>query len=170
MKRLFMMSGIALVAVTCVLFIGCTQQVTEPEGPAMTQAEAQATLKELAEIADDAFIIGNAEALAELFTDDGIRYPPDAPPLVGKEAIRTAFEAVFRQYDIFLMTRVDNLIPAGEVMFARGIYEGTETPKAGGDAVEVSGYWISVMQLQEDDSWKAVVTMQTRHPPPQTIF
>jgi ketosteroid isomerase-like protein len=165
MQRVFMMSVLVLVTVACVFSVACAPQAEEPEAPAVTQAEAEAAVREESGIFDKALNSGDADTLAELYVDEGRRYPPDEPPLIGKEAIRTGFQTGFEQYTFNIQNRVGNVILAGDLLIARGSFTGTRTPKAGGDPVEVSGHWIDYRRLQEDGSWKIVETMFVRDAP-----
>ena len=166
--RGIMVSGIVLLTVACVAFTGCRQQAVEPEEPAMTQAKAEAAAREFMVAFDNALDSGDAAALAELYTDEGRRYRPDEPPIIGKDAIRAGFLTFFEQYDVNVQDQVENVILAGDVMIARGSFKGTRTPKAGGDPVQVSGHWIDYKRLQQDGSWKRVESMYVQDPaPPQ---
>lgn len=168
MQRVFMMSGIVLVTLVCVFSVACAPAAEEPEAPAVTQTEAEAAVREVTGIFDKALNSGDADTLAELYVDDGRRYHPDEPARIGKEAIRAGFQSDFEQSTYNGQNTVDKVILAGDLVVARGSWKGTNTPKAGGDPVEVSGYWIDYRRLQEDGSWKIVDTMWVRnHPLPQ---
>jgi ketosteroid isomerase-like protein len=168
MKRVFMITGAALVAVVCVFYIACAREAQQPEAPAVTQAQAEAAAKEVTAIFVKAFNSGDADTLAGLHVDDGRRYFPDVPPLIGKEAIRASLQKGFEQNDFNGQSSVENVILAGDLVVARGSFKLTRTPKAGGDPVEASGYWMNVSRLQEDGSWKIVEAMSVRdHPLPQ---
>ena len=166
--RGIIVSAIVQLTVACVAFTGCAQQAVEPEEPAMTQAEAEAAAREFVVAFDNALNSGDADALAELYTDDGRRYRPGEPPLIGKDAIRAGFLTFFEQYDVNVQDQVENVIRGEDLLIARGSFKGTRTPKAGGDPVQVSGHWIDYKRLQQDGSWKRVESMYVQDPtPPQ---
>jgi ketosteroid isomerase-like protein len=54
--------------------------------------------KEIQKAADhfsETFKSGNADAMADLYTANGVLYPPDSPPIRGSENIRAFWQAVF---------------------------------------------------------------------------
>lgn len=169
MKRVLMMSGTVLLMVAFVFSTGCiSQQVQAPEEPAMTQAQAEAAAREINEAWDNARNSGDADALADLYTDDGRRYPSDAPPVIGKEAIRASFQEAHDEYEFNSQTQIESVILAEEAMFVRGVWKNTRTPQSGGETLDDSGHWMDLRQLQDDGSWKIVETMWVRNaPPPQ---
>jgi uncharacterized protein (TIGR02246 family) len=46
---------------------------------------------------NDALNSGSTAAVLSLYADDGIFMPPYSPSAIGKEAVRTAYDAVFRE-------------------------------------------------------------------------
>ena len=73
---------------------GCGPAEPEaPGSPALSQVEAEAMANEQNDVFDAALNSGDADALAELYAEDAIRFEPNSPARVGREAIRAAFQA-----------------------------------------------------------------------------
>ena len=70
-----------------------------PAAEAPTHAADLAALEANAAAYEAAYAAGDADALAALHADDAVRMPPNAAPVIGKEAIRASFQATFEQFD-----------------------------------------------------------------------
>jgi len=80
--------------------------------------------------------------------------PPNAPAAVGKEAIKSAWQASFDQFASELTITTEETETAGDWTFGRGTYTVVLTPKAGGEPTEDTGKWLSISRRQTDGSWK----------------
>ncbi len=71
------------------------------------------------------------------------------------------FQSEFEQYSGNIKNRVEKVMAAGDLIVVQGVWDVTQTPKGKGDKepIEDSGYWIDIMQLQNDGAWKTVQTM-----------
>lgn len=90
---------------------------------------------------------GDAEALTNLYADDARLYPPDAPPITGRDAIHAYFTQMLSEgpYTVTLTTN-DVIIPeSGEIAIELG---SSEDPSG-------SGKYVSVYQ-NIDGSWKVI--------------
>lgn len=98
---------------------------------------------------------GDVDRWVDLWTDEGIQLPPGEPPVVGKDAIRARNKAALTDlFDISMSITNEEVVVGGEWAVARGIYTATLTPKAGGDDVSIDGKYMTLLQQQEDGSWK----------------
>ena len=97
---------------------------------------------------------GDTSALAGLYTDDGVLMPPNAPVVIGKDAIRRLLETALAPFNIEETACCEELEVAGDWAFERGTYTDLFTPKVGGDQKQVSGAYLSILQRQPDGSWK----------------
>jgi hypothetical protein len=57
---------------------------------------------------NDALNGGSTAAVTPLYTDDGVFMPPHSPSAVGKEAVRKAYDAVFRELKFNVNSRSRN--------------------------------------------------------------
>ena len=109
----------------------------------------------------------DADRWGELWVGDGVKYPPDAPPLEGKEAIvnnmrewmaaATAKEVAISNHDVQVV---------GDYAFARGLFRADNELKANGMPVVMDGKYMSILQRQADGSWKLYRDIFNSNVPP----
>lgn len=98
---------------------------------------------------------GDVDRWVDLWSEEGIQLPPGEPPVVGKEAIRARNKAALTDlFDITMSITNEEVQVGADWAVARGVYTATLTPKAGGDDVLVDGKYMTLLQRQEDGSWK----------------
>jgi uncharacterized protein (TIGR02246 family) len=121
----------------------------------VTESEQVVAIKRLFSDYRAAANTGDAAALASLFTNDGTRYLPNAPAAIGNEAVRSSYQAIFDQFILKLNSvEVMEVEAVGEWAFARGSFTLTLRPKAGGEPIEDTGNWLTVLKRQADGAWK----------------
>lgn len=134
-----------------VLLMAC-QTVTEPEpvAQAPTAAEVQANV--------DAYIAAvgaaNAAALTDLFTDDAIVMPPNAPAVVGKEAIMAMNQSRIEAATQTLTAVMEETQAVGDWVFTRGAFTLTAIAKSTGEETQDTGKWLSISRRQPDGTVK----------------
>ena len=126
----------------------------DPAAEAAIRAVDRAALEFIAREYEAAFSAGDADALVALQTDDAIRMPPNAPPLMDKEAIRAAYQTTFEQFAAKITLSLEEVEFAGDWAFVRGASAVTLTPKAGGEPLQDEGKYLSIRKKQPDGSWK----------------
>ena len=136
-----------------------------PAAEAPTHAADLAALEANAEAYEAAYAAGDADALAALHADDAVRMPPNAPPVVGKEAIKASFQATFEQFDGKIALSLEEVEVTGDWAFVRGASPVTLTPKAGGDPLQSEGKYMSIRKRQPDGSWKIFRTIWNSNDP-----
>lgn len=100
---------------------------------------------------------GDAAGLAsQFYAPDAIRMDPNQPASAGTAAIRATLEKGYAQSTDNVRDVIDDVRVAGNVAFAKGTFEGTSTPKAGGAAAPVKGKFLTLYERQADGAWKAV--------------
>ena len=88
-----------------------------------------------------------------MYTTDAILMPPNQPIVEGNEAMESRWQSAFEQFSIeFGFTR-DEIRVAGNWGFARGTYQVSRTPAAGGETVEDNGKYLVILRRQDDGSW-----------------
>ena len=98
--------------------------------------------------------IGDVDAWATAFANDGVQMPPNAPANVGRDNIQAwsgAFLSAFRAE--FSLAPEEVQVTGADWAFERGTYKITLTPKGGGDPIQDAGKYITVYQRQPDDRW-----------------
>ncbi len=136
-----------------------------PEPVVTTEADA-AAINGVVDEYETALNAGDAAGFVAVFTEDGVIMPPDAPALIGQEAIRTGIQTFFDQNTLEIAFSLDEVVVAGDWAFARDTTAGTQIPKAGGEPTEDSGKGIFILQRQLDGSWKIARRIFNNNNPP----
>lgn len=111
---------------------------------------------------------GDLDGWLALWTEDGVRMPPDAPMSVGKAAIRASMEVPLTQFDNVIDIHVQETVIAGGWAYSRGTYTLTFTPRGGGEGGgAVDGKFTTILQRQPDGSWKIHRDIFNSNVPPQ---
>jgi uncharacterized protein (TIGR02246 family) len=101
---------------------------------------------------------GDTERWIALWVDDGIRMPPDAPRIVGKEQIQREMQPLFELFDTSTMSiHTEEVRILGDWAYSHGTYEFEMTPKGGGATKSYSGKFLDVLEKQVDGSWKIAI-------------
>ena len=126
---------------------------------ATDQAEAHAALRGL----DEAFVRNanrkDAAALvAEFYAEDAVLLPPNAPMIVGGEAIRGFWQTVLDAGVSDVTLETTRLGASGDLAYGVGRYTLT-APLAEGGRAEDDGKYLVVFRRQADGAWKAIADM-----------
>lgn len=144
-----------LVVVTLVTFgaaLGCAQPSPIPSGT--TEADRQA-ITQVRQQEITLFGAGDIDKVLAVFTDDVVIMPPNEPVLVGKEAVRSWLQEMYKQFKIEgTYTSASDLTVTGDWAFERMAITLKLTPTGGGAAVEDVGKGFHVYRRQGDGSWK----------------
>ena len=153
-----------------VLFIialtGCQQAPTGPQPLTDADREQHAALEETFR---QAFLAGDADAVAALYSEDAILSPPGSEMVQGKENIQEWLSTFFKMAKIteFTFTTValsgeNDLAYAAGIFNMKIVFQGSDTP------VSDTGKYLDVRRKQADGSWKYVAdTWNSNQPPPQ---
>jgi len=142
-------TSIVLLALAAAFAAACAPKVNDP-------ADVQA-IKDTGPAYDKFANAGDAASLAsEFYAPDGIRMDPNQPASAGSAAIRATLEKAYAQATDNVRDVVDDVRVAGGFAVAKGTFEGTSTPKAGGAAAPVKGKFVTLYERQANGSWKAV--------------
>jgi uncharacterized protein (TIGR02246 family) len=139
---------------------GCTRY-TQPPAPDARVAVDAIFAKYAASLG-----ASDADAWSTLWTEDGVQLPPDAPPVVGRVAIREKLRSVLAQFRFDMRIRTEEVRTAGDWSFARGSYAATLTPKAGGAALPIDGKFVTIFLRQPDGSWRIYRDIFNSNTPP----
>lgn len=155
---------IALALLPAAVLAGCTQS----SKPAVNVAEVESIIR-----ATDAQWLAtvktrDAEKSAAFWSDDATILPPDAPPIVGKQAIRAYVAGAFASPDFSINWNTDKVVVAasGELAYSTGSDVFTfRTPENKLVSVHTNG--IVVWKKQSDGSWKAAIDIWNADAPPK---
>ncbi len=112
---------------------------------------------------------GDLESFMALWSDDGVIMPPNAPTLIGKEAIREFARDFYNQFTVTVETAIDEIVVAGDWAHVRWTtIAGTATPKDGGIPMTHSGKALWILKRQADGDWKLACDIWNDDAPPTT--
>ena len=146
---------ISLCFLLCFTF-SCQQGEEVAEEPAVDVEADKEAIKKITDDFNAAINAGNIDKLVSLYTDDAVRIPPNKPPLVGKETIRSLFQEQLDQFTVQNEGVIVDLKVSGDLAFFRGSWTSIITPKTGGESLKENGSFVQVVQKQPDGSWKAI--------------
>lgn len=100
---------------------------------------------------------GDFERWMDLWVDEGIQMPPDAPRNMGKEQIRAGNQPGYEVTDWEMTINPDEVRVLGDRAYSHGTYEFAFTPKVGGDTTRGKGKFLTILEKQIDGSWKIAI-------------
>jgi ketosteroid isomerase-like protein len=135
-----------LLAIPLVLIhMGCRPGAVEADLEAINRLQKQV---------DEAIVAGDTDGYVALIADDAVLMPPNAPPVIGKNAIRSWNLAMSKQFKFQAYAPVDDeVVLAGKWAFRRATANWTLIPLAGGEPIQDSGKFIIIYQRRADGSW-----------------
>jgi ketosteroid isomerase-like protein len=154
--------ALVLVLVPFLALISCAQQEEDAESQAMemamTAVDLEAVGNTIAEMNDayiEAFVGGDAAALAAMYSADGMRMPPNLTADRGREAIQAAFAKQFEMTaSRTLELETIDYGASGELVYSVGTYAvGYEME---GEPVTDSGKWLVVSRVSPEGEWQVV--------------
>jgi uncharacterized protein (TIGR02246 family) len=159
------LSSSLLIAVTVLgVSTGCRTNAGRPSDtrdavPSLSEAD-QAGIRS----ADSAFMAaanaGDAEKIAEVYTEDGSVLAPNLPPQKGRDAVRAFWGGFLDAYTVKFELASDTIEGRGDLAYNQGHYRFTAVPKAKGvPGVADEGKFLEILKKQPDGSWKYVVDM-----------
>lgn len=123
-----------------------------------------AAIRAAVEADADAVRRADWDAVAGMFTDDAVRFPPSHPVLRGRAAIR-AWLATAPRFADFRIT-ADIIVGSGDHAYVRGRYElRVDAPSPMHDR----GNYTGLMRKQSDGRWLWAEDMATSELPPPAV-
>jgi len=150
-RRVPMQKAGMFLAILALAASGCAQRVdVEAEAAAIRQATDVEWLA--------AWQAKNLERWVSFYTDDAVLLPPNAPILIGKEAIRAVVSKVLSSpgYAGSWHTTKIEVARSGDLAYSYGTEE-TTVNDAEGKPVTDQEKWVAVWKKQADGSWKCAV-------------
>ena len=138
-----------------------------PPPPPDTTAEDTAAINALRDAWVAAFNAADAEALANMYTEDAIDMGSNEPSLTGRAAIRDSFVAQFGMGKGTATVTSEELQLAGDWAYDRGMFTLTMTPAAGGDPMTLANdRYLVILRKQADGTWKLARLINNSPTPP----
>ena len=109
---------------------------------------------------------GDLEAMLATMTDDVVYLPPGQPAALGTEALRSAVQPYYEQFEVHLSMNAEETVAAGDWAFEWGHGSNSLRPLAGDDTVHLEFKYLYVYQRQPDGSWKIARDIFNENPPP----
>ena len=142
-----------------------TSRYSKPEtAPAQSErsfSQAESIGKEEAAIRDvmasynDALNGGSTDAVLPLYTHDGIFMPPYSPSAVGKDAVRTAYDAVFRELKFNVKFAVAELVVMAPTWaYVRTNSVGTTGHSSTGKTTAEANQELFIFRKDDDGAWR----------------
>ena len=101
----------------------------------------------------------DVEALLALYVDEPVLLPQGQPAIIGKEAIRSAYHAEFKEFIINGEGKVVLMESSGDLGCYWSNYILTATPKNGTGAIISRGKSLFILKRQVENSWRIACLM-----------
>jgi len=111
-------------------------------------------IKQLAADWRSGWLAGDADALVALYTDDPVLMPQGQPPIVGRAAIRSLYQAVLKEVVIKARGRLREVEASGDWGYFWSTYTLTATPRAGGAPIKSAGKSVFIVKRASGGAWK----------------
>jgi uncharacterized protein (TIGR02246 family) len=95
------------------------------------------------------------DRVLELYADDAVLLPPNAPPVIGKDKIRPRYETLFAGFDPGIIGRVDQVCLGGPTTaFVRGHNGGRMAARGGGEDRTLDDTYLMLLRRDADQGWR----------------
>jgi uncharacterized protein (TIGR02246 family) len=111
-------------------------------------------IKQLAADWRSGWLAGDAESLLSLYAEDPVLMPQGQPAIVGKDAIRSIYQAVLKEVVIKSRGALMEVEASGDWGYFWSTYTLTATPKAGGKPIKSTGKSVFIVKREPGGDWK----------------
>ena len=108
---------------------------------------------------------GDAQALAQLVTEDAEFWSHGAAPLKGRDEVVSRMTTFFESYEIDQGFERQEIVISGDLAFVRGMEVNRITPRDGAPALEIRQRAFSIL-FRGPDGWRFARGMTNRPPEP----
>jgi len=143
----------SLLIAAAALAAGCSQ--APAPAPLDTRKAAEAAIAAAGNALAQAAEAKDLDKCMSFYVDDPVLFVPGAPAVVGKDAVRQAFQGFLGVQSLKLETSgvIIDVAAAGDLAMERGSYSNTITDAKGKTTTE-TGKLVLVWKKQADGSWK----------------
>lgn len=93
-------------------------------------------------------------AVLEHYAPDAILFPPGAPPVAGRAAIRPRYEALFRDFDPEIVPVIDEVVVAGDLAYVRGRNRGRLRGRNGRPDRSLDDVYLMILERAPTGRWR----------------
>ena len=111
-------------------------------------------IKQLAADWRSGWLAGDADLLLSLYADEPVVLPQDQPAVIGKDAIRSIYQSVLKEFDFKSEGSLMEVEASGDWGYFWSSYTLTATPKAGGKPIKSAGKSVFIVKRQPGGAWK----------------
>jgi uncharacterized protein (TIGR02246 family) len=115
----------------------------------------EASIRSVMAAYNDALNGGSTAAVLPLYADDGVFMPPYSPSAIGKEAVRKAYDAVFRELKFNVkFTIAELVVMAPTWAFVRTNSAGTTGHASTGKTTAEANQELFIFRKGRDGAWR----------------
>lgn len=108
-------------------------------------------------------LAGDVDAWASLWVEDGVKMNPNAPAILGREAIRESAAAItFTDFTIL----VDDVDGRADLAYVRGTFSATLTAEGMPEPMTIDGKYLTIFRKQADGAWRVAIDCWNSDLPP----
>ena len=100
------------------------------------------------------WLSGDADSLLSLYGDEPVLMPQDQPAVIGKDAIRSLYRLVLKEYDFKSEGTLMEVEASGDWGYFWSTYTLTATPKSGGKPIKNAGKSVFIVKREPGGAWK----------------
>ena len=115
-------------------------------------------IREITEKWESAVNAGDTDTLMSFYSDYAVKFPPNEPAVIGKEAIRSSYQNHFEKQIRQEKHAVADIKVSGDLAVTNTAWSLSAAPEAGGSS-QSKGYWLRIFGRQPDGSWKIIYRM-----------
>jgi uncharacterized protein (TIGR02246 family) len=163
---------IVFAAVAASAVIGCSKPILNPPTKGETALKNMAAAKAAINAASDEWSkdisAKDLDKCVSYYEDDAVLFAPNAPAIVGKDAIRAAWKQLLSSPKVqmsFSSAAID-VARSGDLAVQRGAFQAVITD-AKGKATTENGRFVIVWQKQPDGTWKVMADTNADVAPPK---
>jgi len=114
-----------------------------------------------------AYEAGDAEAMWDLYSEQAVRMPYEAPALEGRRAIVDGYRDQFAARRLFPTIRLlpDDILIEDRTAIERGRYDELLSSRDGSMRLRERGKYVSIARLGADDRWRYAISIFNRDGP-----
>ena len=101
---------------------------------------------------EQAMSAGDAAAIAALYSEDGIMYPPQSPPVEGRSNIQALWQSYIDEGVTSLDLNATEIVSSGSLGYDLGTFNLTMKTESG--EVPASGKYLVVWHKGDDGTWR----------------
>lgn len=110
---------------------------------------------------------GDITGVARVYGPDAWLFPPEAPPVQGRDGIRAFWAGFMRSYDVHLTVGADRVEGRGDLAYVAGHYYMETRPKSPEVPIlgPEDGKFLEVLKRGSDGSWTYAMDMYSANAP-----